>query len=111
MVAVPTARLGKTKLGLRRLRDAAQVLEARPQLANYTRFTDSNSVLHRAATEGHVRVVAAVIEALKAHSSGGQLNQEKTSPTTLGRGNILHAVINQRTSSGQTPLMLACEHG
>ena len=94
-------------------RDAVQVLEARPELANYTRFGNSNSVLHRAAAGGHVQVVAAVIEALKAHGRA-LVDPEKTDSTIScldAAEEFLHAVIDQRASGSQTPLMLACANG
>lgn len=90
-----------------------QGLEARPELADYTRFGNSYSVLHRAAAAGHARVIAAVISSLRAHSREA-LDPEKTDIGVSGldaAGEFFHAVINQRTASGQTPLMLACANG
>ena len=60
-----------------------------------------------------MRVVAAVIEALKAHNKGS-LDPEKEDAADSGLcapEEFFHAVINQRTSSSQTPLMLACASG
>ena len=91
----------------------SQGLEARPELADYTRFGNSNSVLHRAAAGGHTQVIAAVISTLRAHSRG-VVDPEKVDAGEKGpdaTAEFLHSVINQRTAGGQTPLMLACANG
>ncbi|KAK9808944.1 hypothetical protein WJX72_006738 [[Myrmecia] bisecta] len=92
-----------------------QVLEAKPELANYTAFASYNNCIHNAAVNGHVRVIQAVVEVLQttakdiAGMDTGDLKIKTISVVTWGR--FLKDVLNQRTSQGQTPLMLACEAG
>lgn len=45
------------------------MLGERPELASATGLFDSLSVMHRAAAGGHVRVLRAVVESLRAYGS------------------------------------------
>ncbi|CAL5218420.1 g96 [Coccomyxa viridis] len=93
-----------------------EVLEVRPELANYTYFGNSYNVMHNAAALGHLDVLKAVVEVLQNSAADvagcqGSENIKEPSINMLTWGRFVKDVINARTSAGKTPLMLACEKG
>ncbi|BDA44275.1 probable E3 ubiquitin-protein ligase XBOS33 at N-terminal half [Coccomyxa sp. Obi] len=103
--------------GTRGLSDnVREVLEVRPELASYTFFNHQYNVMHHAAEHGHVEVLKAVVEVLQssaAQIAGGDTSGDLKEPsiTVFTWGRFVKDVMNARTLSGKTPLMLACEHG
>lgn len=69
-----------------------------------------------AAEQGHVEVIKAVVEVLQssaAQIAGGESTGELKEPsiTLFTWGRFVKDVMNARTLSGKTPLMLASENG
>ncbi|CAK0737042.1 hypothetical protein CVIRNUC_000845 [Coccomyxa viridis] len=110
---------GRTLLSAGSLGNAGsvkEVLEVRPELANYTYFGNSYNVMHHAAALGHLQVLKAVVEVLQSSAAdvaGCQASENIKEPSInmLTWGRFVKDVINARTSAGKTPLMLACEKG
>lgn len=50
--------------------DDSQVLEARPDMAGWTGVFDRSSAMHRAAAGGHLGVLRAIVESLRAYGAG-----------------------------------------
>lgn len=88
-------------------------LELQPELASYTAFNDSSSIMHRAAAAGYHEVLGAVIGALSDFGASVAVSDKGDAKgrTTAAVQQFLQGVINQRTSAGQTPLMVACVNG
>ena len=120
-----------------------QLLEDKPELANFTFFGSRLNVVHHAASKaflpaatalvrtdgsvqgvtlhwawtgkGHVDVLISVVETLKTTAKdkiGVDTGEFKdTTLVTLTWHRFLKDVLNATTSTGETALMLACQHG
>ncbi len=64
------------------------------------------------AANGHIRVLEAVIESLKVATKEIPTDDDMLGPkAVIGWGRFVKEVMNQRSVTGATPMMVACEQG
>lgn len=88
---------------------AASSLATRPELVTSTTLLQRKTALHLAAEEGHLQVLASIVETLLCQVStpeeGGASSSFEDAQALVGE------VINSKDAEGRTPLVIACGHG
>jgi len=84
---------------------AAQSIVSRSDLSKSTTLVNRKNALHLAAEEGHLVVLAAVLETLICQLSSGTIDADG------GAGECLKDILDGQDANGQTPLHIACSHG